>query len=484
MVEVVLDAGTQTAWPLCHPGQPVVTARLHKTASRTVGRGGACRGLLWHAALVAAKPTPRAVTVTVEWLVAAAVGALVLLASDWLVPPAQAPFGGHGQRFAEMAAHPFAFGADAAAGGAVAPFPHRILWPLLAHIAGWFGITPVGFTQVCSGALLAVVFWFCRGRRAAWLDALLVTAAVAGSGAVLVYKAMACYSDTLNLLLLLLAVHHVRRAWPFWALVLLGALSHELTLFFAPWLLWLRVQNGGAWRRDVLALAAVVGIYGGWRLLVNALGGGAYSASYYFQNAFWVPWLLPALWFLLALVVLAEFGPLLLLLAMDQRRGAAGMGGRIGAWLYLACIPPLCVFAYDVMRFATLLGLPLVLASVDLLRSMRARIVFTAVLAAQLAVYAWDHPVPGQQGGATFTRVAGDMFARVLLPGRVQDRQSMAFADAVAVSRESWELHWPTALGVVGLFGAIAALAWLLARYVGTASEAGNAPRTRQNASP
>ena len=419
-----------------------------------------------------------------EWLVAATVGAALLFASDLLMPPAQAPFAGHGQRFAEMVAHPFAFGADATAGGTVAPFPHRILWPLLAHIAGWFGITPTGFTQVCNGALLAVVFWFCRARAAKWLDALLVTAAVAASGAVLVYKAMACYSDTLDLLLLLLAVHHVRRPMAFWALVLLGALSHELMLFFAPWLLWLRVQNGGAWRRDAIALAAVVGLYGGWRLLVNALGGGAYDASYYVNNAFWVPWLLPALWFLLVLVVLAEFGPLLLLLAIDQRRGAAGMGGRVGAWLYLACIPPLCVFAYDVMRFATLLGLPLVLASVGLLNSRRARAVFTAVLVAQIAFYAWDHPVPGQQGGATFTRVAGDMFARVLQPGRVQDGKSMAFADAVAVSRESWELHWPTAFGLAGLFVAIAGLGVLLARYIGSASAAGSSPRTNANASP
>ena len=156
---------------------------------------------------------------------------------------------------------------------------------------------------------------------------------------------MACYSDTLDLLLLLLAVHHVRRPMAFWSLVLLGALSHELMLFFAPWLLWLRLQNGGAWRREAVALAAVVGLYGAWRLSVNALGGGAYDASYYVNNAFWVPWLLPALWFLLLLVVLAEFGPLLLLLAIDQRRGAVSMGGRTGAWLYLACIPPLCVFA-------------------------------------------------------------------------------------------------------------------------------------------
>ena len=160
------------------------------------------------------------------------------------------------------------------------------------------------------------------------------------------------------------------------------------------------------------------------------------------------------------------------------------MGGRVGAWLYLACIPPLCVFAYDVMRFATLLGLPLVLASVGLLHSRRARVVFTAVLVAQIAFYAWDHPVPGQQGGATFTRVAGDMFARVLQPGRVQDGKSMVFADAVAVSRESWELHWPTALGVAGLFVAIAGLGVLLARYIGSASAAGSSPRTNANASP
>src|SRR5436190_2273883 len=121
-----------------------------------------------------------------DWLVAACAGAVLLWLSNRLVPPAPVPFPGHGERFVEMAADPFAF---------TGMFPQRILWPVLAHVAGWLGVGPIGFSQLCNGALLAVVIWFCRRRGVTWLGAALVGAAVAVSGAVLVYKPMTCLSD-------------------------------------------------------------------------------------------------------------------------------------------------------------------------------------------------------------------------------------------------------------------------------------------------
>ena len=128
-----------------------------------------------------------------EWLVAAVVGAVLLLLSNLLMPPAAAPFPGHGERFAEMAQAPFAFAGE---------FPQRVLWPLLAWLFSYVGVGVVLFSNLCNGALLAVVYWFARRRTGAQGLAFLVTAAVAVSGAVLVYQPMMCFSDTLNLLLM------------------------------------------------------------------------------------------------------------------------------------------------------------------------------------------------------------------------------------------------------------------------------------------
>src|SRR5262245_28700657 len=181
----------------------------------------------------------------ISWLAAAAVGAVVLWLSDLLQPPSAVAFAGHGEYFQAMTVDPLSLH------GA---FPHRILWPLLAHLLGLGGPRAPVFSQVCNGAFLAVVFWFCRQRGARVLDALLVTGACAATGAVLVYKPMACYSDTLMFLLLLLAVHFVARPVVFWGLVLLASSSHEMVFFFAPWLVYLRCQAGGLPKREVFAL--------------------------------------------------------------------------------------------------------------------------------------------------------------------------------------------------------------------------------------
>jgi hypothetical protein len=392
-------------------------------------------------------------------------GAVMLALSRWLVDPAEVPFPGHGARFAAMVETPFAFTGE---------FPHRVLWPLLAHMAGWFGLGPVAFSQVASAALLAVVFWFARRRGLPALDAWLVSAAIAVSGAVLVYHPMTCFSDSLNLLLLVLQLHFAARPAVFWPLVLLAALSHELALFFAPWLLWLRTRHGGGWLRDGAWLAAVVGLYAGWRLYVNTHGGGSYGFSYYFENMIWVPWGLPALWALWGLVVLVEFGPLLVPVVRGFRHDELELGGRRGALLYVACLLPLMVLAYDVMRFATFWMLPVLTGAIALVRRPRGWAMLFGLVLAAIACYRWQHPVASQQGGAAFTRLSGDILA--LLPSHYP----MTFDNGVSMSgellRRGADIWW----AALGAAVAVVGLGLVLARYTGSASSVGNTPISRR----
>jgi len=408
---------------------------------------------------------------------AAAAGALLWVGANALVPAAAAPFPGHGERFATMATDPLAFG------GA---FPHRVLWPLLARGAAACGLDVVGFSALCNGLLLAVVCHVVRARAGRAVDALLAGAAIAVSGGVLVYQTMACFSDPLNLALLLLAAHWAARPWRLWACALLGALSHELMLFFLPWMFWLRLRHGGSLRSDgYIGAAVVVAAYGGWRLFVAAQAPpGGYGAGYYVENNFWAPWLLPALGALWLLVTVVEFGPLLAVVAAGWRTGAAAVGGRVGIALFVGGVPPLLWFAYDVMRFAALLAVPLTLCAADLLRAGggRARAGLAALVVVAAATYVWQHPNAAQQGGAAFTRVTGDVLQ--LAAPHVRPGEPVAFAPAMAITGELAARHaWTFAAAAVALVGA-GGLGLLLARYVGSASAAGSAPDTRRSASP
>ncbi len=396
----------------------------------------------------------------VEWLVAAIAGAALQLLAGLLVPPAAAPPPtSHGEHFAAMAAAPFAFDGL---------LPHRVLWPLLAHVAGWVGIGPVAFSQVCSGALLAVVSWFCRRRGAGWPGALLVAAAVAASGAVLVYQPLVCWSDSLVLLALVMLVHFAPRPVVFWAIVLLAALAHELIFCFAPWLLWLRVRTGGgSLARDGGALAVTLAAYAAWRALVHTIAPDdpnrpVYGFAYYLDQNFWVPWLLPLMWALWALVVVVEFGPLLAVAVAAWRRGELALGGRAGPWLYVVGMLSLMVLAYDVMRFAAFWLLPVVLGGIALVRRRHGSLVLAVLVAVACATYRWQHPVASEQGGRAFTDVSGHV--RELLIARMQ---AAGAADVLHVApRDAWTLTvdllartWPTF--------AAAALAWLAAIGLG-----------------
>ncbi|MFK7740665.1 MAG: hypothetical protein AB8H80_10105 [Planctomycetota bacterium] len=392
-------------------------------------------------------------------LAAALIGSALLWLSDWVVPPAQAAFPGHGERFAAMAQEPFALTGD---------FPQRKLWPVLAWLFSFVGVSAPVFTQICSGALLTVICRFARVRTGRWDAAVLVTAAMAASGAVLVYKPMACFSDTLNLLLLVLLVQHAARPAVFWPLVFLSALSHELVFFFAPWLVYVRCRNGGLWWREGLLLVVVLAAY----LAFRAPMAGSYGIAYYFDKNFWVPWLLPALWSLWLLVVVVEFGPLLLLAGFGLGRNGAlaerqALGGRWGLLLYLGGLLPLMVLAYDVMRFATFAFLPVLLGGVALARSALGRLLLLGLTAAAVVLYSqFTHPNPMEQGGRHFTAVAADVFGQIV--PRITGPGPFPFGESVAVTSAMFGSWWGVFAAVVAALVAAVVGGRLLARWCGS----------------
>ncbi len=398
--------------------------------------------------VAAPRPARALETFWSPWQTALLVGGGLLVVSELLVPGAAGPFPGHGERFAEMAQDPLCF---------EGPFPQRVLWPLGAWLFAQLGMSPLTFSHLCSGLLLAVVVWFARRRTGTFGDGLLVAAAVATSGAVLVYKPMACMSDSLSLLSLVLLVHFAGRAAWFWLLVFLSALAHELIFFFWPWLLYLRCRNGGRWTRDGLWLALTLGCYLAFRSQVTA----SYGTSYYLENAFWFPWCMPAMWALWAFVVLVEFGPLLVVVTWGLGRDGAlarrdALGGRWGALLYLCGVLPLMILAYDVMRFATFVFLPFVLAATALVQQRHGRVVLGALVASAAACYVWLHPVASEQGGRQFTEIAGHVFE--LLPSRVTPGAPMPAEHAWTFTTELLQRWW-WPVGVCALLGAAAAVA-------------------------
>lgn len=404
-----------------------------------------------------------------SWLGAAIVGVLVLWASDLLMPPAAAAFPGHGERFQAMTHDPLALAGE---------FPQRILWPLLAWACGLAGDRAPVFAQIVNGAFLAVVFWFARQRLPSALDALLVTVAVATTGALLVYKPMACLSDPLLFLLLLVALHHVRRPVVFWGLVLLAGFAHEMVFLLAPWLLWLRHREGAHLPRELAWLAGIALVFAGWLGFVRAFGTGtSYGITYYLVSNFWVPWGLPGVWLLLGLEVLVEFGPLLVVVVWAVRTDRLAMGRR-GLWLLGGCLLLLPLVAYDVMRFASFVFVPLLLGAIALLRERRGRAVLAASFAAAAVTYRLTHPSPVEEGGRAFRHLSGQILGRFRsdLEAGVQPLSTPQnafgylrdlFADNLGIA----------ALAAAGLVGVVLGGFWL-ARYVG------GTPRTTQNASP
>lgn len=329
-------------------------------------------------------PLPRAL-----WLlVAAAVGAGAYWLSCLWLPALDLPNDFQTQ-WARMSEAPFAF---------TGQFPHRILSPLLAHLLGLDGERFFTFTRLGAVLLLAVVFDTSRWRGARPVDALLITLAVACTGAIQMYKQQcAGYVDNLGFALFLLGLRAARHRVLFWSLFLANLLNHEVAFFFTPWFLFVRCNIGARLHRELPWLLGAVALYFGFRQYVGANATNwSYNAGYFLDNTF-LPYAFAWLWLLAVVHWLVRFGPLLALLVWHLAAPRPDRE-RWHSLLVPACALTVFFFAYDVMRHSNLLFLPLVLASARCLDgSSHSRVLYCALGLGTALVYHWF--------GATFDTV-------------------------------------------------------------------------------
>lgn len=291
------------------------------------------------------------------WPTAALIGALAFAASCLLLAPGRHPHQ-FGEVFAAMAADPFA---------CRGPFPHRILGPLVAWALGfgrehyWLfahGTVVLFLTAVAATALR---------RGVAIAGAATLTATVAVTGAVEVYKGHVGYPEPATFTLLLAGVALRRRPGWFWFVMFLGLLNHEGIAFYWPWLLWQAWrENGGMRRTDWIAAPLVVGTYllVRWLIFAHATEP-VLSANIYFAG---LPTLATTgLWAYAMVSVVVYFGVLPVLWAWHVRT-AGWLEAGMPLLLLLGSTFVMCTFATDLPRFIGFLALPTVFAGIRLLQ--------------------------------------------------------------------------------------------------------------------
>jgi hypothetical protein len=328
-------------------------------------------------------------------LLALAIAAACYALSCVLVPPAAAAKS-FGEQWASMSEAPFELRGQ---------FPQRLLTPLLAWATGMGGARYLLFTRGLCVLLLAVVALFCFRRGARALDALLVTAAVALTAAVQMYKQVwPGYVDPLGYSLFFAMWMLAKRPAVFWTLFLANLGNHELAVFLLPWAWFVRREAGGDRRADALGAVLAVGAYGAFYLWVKAAAPQQrYNADYFFANPMFPGGTVVIV--VLALTHLAvAYGPVLAVLGWHQHTRSHGRE-RLHLWLVLGGMLAIFCIAWDWRRHANLIVLPLVLASLRFVGAGH-RAVFVALVAAGAALMTW---VPPWTDGAWPTSVLADM---------------------------------------------------------------------------
>ncbi|MCU0863956.1 MAG: hypothetical protein MUC36_09200 [Planctomycetes bacterium] len=309
------------------------------------------------------------------------------------------------------------FGTDFAAmsrnlDGYIGSFPHRILSPLLGRgvdeIAHWFGgsIPYWQFAHGCNMVFVAVLFAAANLLGARPWQALLLTATIAFTGAVQLYKGHVGYAEPVTFTLLLGSVLAARRPVLFWSLNLLNVLHHEQILFFWPWLVWWRQQHGARWWHDLLGAALVLGCYAAWR---HHVGLHAQQQMLTFRHYLeltrqYFPVGTLGLSALNAMCMLVYFGALPALVVWHA--GIQGLRrGVLPLLLFLLCQHAMFGVAHDVYRFTCFLFLPVLLAGVRLLQQPRGALPLAGLgLVSGGAVYL-QRPVFAEVGAKVLTDV-------------------------------------------------------------------------------
>jgi hypothetical protein len=348
---------------------------------------------------------PRPLHPALLWPLSLLVGIALFLLTN-LVEPAQQATLNFGTEFAAMSRN---------LDGYIGSFPHRILSPLLGRgtdeIAHWFGgsVPYWQFAHGCNVVFVSMLFAGANLLGARPWQALLLTATIAFTGAVLLYKGHVGYAEPVTFTLLLGSVLAVRRPALFWSLQLLNVMHHEQIMFFWPWLAWWRQQHGGRWRHDLLGAALVLGGYAAWR---HHVGLHAQQQLLTFKHYVelmreYFPVGTLGLSALNAMCTLMYFGALPALVVWH----AAIQGWRRGVLpllLFLLCQHAVFCVAHDVYRFTCFLFLPVLLAGMRLLQERRgALLLFGLGLASGVAVYL-QRPVWAEVGLKVLVDVDGN----------------------------------------------------------------------------
>lgn len=345
-----------------------------------------------------------------RWLeeasLAAAAGIVAYLLSC-LVEPARSVPHGFGIQWATMSEAPFEF---------YGQLPHRLLTPLLAHLVGLQGASFTDFTRLSGAAMLALVFYVARRRSATRLDAMLITLAVAATGAIQIYKrGMIGYCDNVGFALFLLAWLHRGRGFVFWPLYFLNLVNHDMAAFFLPWMWFLRREAGALRRYDAVGAGLVLLAYYLFRLYVaKHAASWEYDEGYFLANCF-LPFNFVWLWFLAVCHLMLQFGPLLTVV-MWHAWWPRPQRERMHTGLILLGMGAVFGFAYDVHRHSNLMFLPLLFASTRFLVDAKSRACYVGLIALQVLsyrAYSWrpesEDPWEFQSPGWMFDEITGVM---------------------------------------------------------------------------
>jgi hypothetical protein len=391
-------------------------------------------------------------TIALDLVLAVALGSLCYWCSCLLVWP-DTTSKGFGIQWEMMSQDPF---------GLVGQLPQRILAPLLGWLSGCGGQPHyVPFTRGLAVFFLVTIAFFCRRRGANWLDAALVTAAVALTSPIQMYKLhWVGYSDPLQYALCFWMLLASKRSAPlFWGLYLLNLLTHELAVFLLPWFWFVRREAAMPWRRDAIGVAVSVGVYLAFYQWVkaNALQQ-AYSADYFLSHPLF-PGGSVVVWALAGVHWVVAFGPILAVIAWQQHRPEFGRERR-HLWLVLAGIVVIFCIAFDWNRHCNLVVIPLVLAALRFLAAgHRVAFVALATLGAVLMTV-WNPWPPVSWPTHTVVDPAILNGVVVLLPDG-----SYGFGPLRAALQGWLPVVWPR-LAVIGAIGAtIWATGFALARW-------------------
>jgi hypothetical protein len=342
--------------------------------------------------------------------------------------------------------------------------PHRLLAPFLAHVVGMGKPHYLLFVRGLSIALLAVVFFFCRRRGARVVDASLITAAVAVTAAVQMYKQhWVGYPDALGYALFFGNVLAAKRPVVFWSLFLVNLLNHELAVFLLPWLWFVRREADRAWRTDVVAIAACLASYGAFYLWVkSAAPQQVFNAEYFAEHPLF-PGGTVVVWSLTLVNYVVAFGPILAVLAWHQHRGEHGRE-RWHLWLVGAGMAAIFCIAFDWARHCNLIIIPLVFASLRFLAAGH-RAAYLALLVAGVVAMIIVPPW-APKSWPTHLVVDPAIVPGIVVvdPGGAPGQLNISFGPLSEVLRLWLPEAWPTLWPILAIGAAIWLVGWWLAR--------------------